>query len=291
MNSRLSINKDNSERISYDAPDFPVHIFDEPLSRMTDYACGCHWHEDFEILIAREGEMDYFVNGQVLHLAQGQGIFANSRRLHYGFSPQHRECAYYGFVFHPSVLGQLPLPMARYAQTLGSDEQLDYLLLEPQCQEDRQIIADVERILELMKQMPELYELQVQGLCGRILTLLWGRMGAGSAAVRADPAWVALRQMVGYIQGNYGSQIRLEDIAAAGAVCRSKCCALFRERMGTTPVGYLNSYRMNKAASLLRSGSISVTEAGRLCGFDNPSYFTESFRKFFGVSPRQMRGS
>jgi len=46
-----------------------------------------------------------------------------------------------------------------------------------------------------------------------------------------DPDWTVIRQMTGYIQNHYHEKIRLEDIAAAGAVCRSKCCQLFSRKL------------------------------------------------------------
>ncbi len=290
MEIRLDLNEDQSERLVYCTPDFPVRAFYDKVSGLYNYACSCHWHDDFELLVVCQGELNYFVNGQVLHLKQGQGVFANSRRLHYSLSPEHRECLYSCLVFHPSVLGQLPLPTARYAQRLGGDDQKDYLLLDPEKGEtDAAIIRAVCRVAELVRERGPAFELMVQAECAGILGGLWHRMEAGTPPNRSDPSWAALRQMVGYIQTHYQGPVRLEDIAAAGAVCRSKCCQLFRQKMDSSPIGYLNAYRMNKAADLLRSTQIPITEVARSCGFDSPSYFTESFRKVFGVSPREMR--
>lgn len=287
MDGRLIIGPDGSEQVQYDTPELPVHGFSARLSELYNYAAGCHWHNGFEFLIADRGEMEYFVNGRILRLRQGEGIFVNANRMHYGFSSEKRECLYSCLVFHPSMLGQLHLPMARYALSFSQDDRADYLLLRPGDPLGKQILDLIHQAIGVGEEQKPLYELELQGICGKLLASLWKLEGGGEN--RADPAWAALRQMTGFIQDHHQEPIRLEQIAAAGAVCRSKCCRLFRERMGTSPIGYLNDYRLDKAAALLRQTALPITEIASHCGFDSPSYFSEAYRKRFGISPRQSR--
>ena len=44
-----------------------------------------------------------------------------------------------------------------------------------------------------------------------------------------------------------------------------------------------------KAAELLASGTMSVAEAGALCGFEDASYFTKTFREMKGCTPSAYR--
>lgn len=288
MEGRLRIGPDGSETVEYDVAEFPMRSFTAYLSELYQYAAGCHWHTDFELLLAEEGELDCFVNGRTVHIHQGHGIFVNSGRMHYGFSPQRRECRYSCLVFHPAVLGALPMPMARYALSLGEEGKPDFLLLRPDISQGAEAMTIIRRIRLLSAERSPLYELEIQGLCGRLLKLLWELAGVELDSPR-DPAWTALRQMVGFIQDRYREPIRLEQIAAAGAVCRSKCCRLFREKLDTSPIGYLNDYRLDKAAALLERPQIPVTEVAGACGFDSASYFSEAFRRRFGQSPREWR--
>ena len=77
---QLQVNPDGSERLEYTLAGLPVRISTDRLQIFQDYAAACHWHDDFEILSASNGEMDYFVNSKKVHLKKGDGIFINARR-------------------------------------------------------------------------------------------------------------------------------------------------------------------------------------------------------------------
>ena len=61
----------------------------------------------------------------------------------------------------------------------------------------------------------------------------------------------------------------------------------FRQVFGETAFGYLHSLRMETARQLLLEGEVNVTEAARRVGFVNRGHFAASFRKKYGVSPRE----
>lgn len=289
MYAQLSLGPDGGERLAYNAPDFPVRTAKGDLSSFYQYSAACHWHRDFEFLLANSGGLDYFVNGRIVHVGQGQCIFVNANRLHYGFSSARTECLYSVLVFHPSVLGEPPLPPARYAARLSADAQRDYLLLDPGDAIGGAAIEIVRGICRTCDRAQPLYELDVQGACGRLLALLWQSLKPEARTEPTVPIWSTLRAMTGYLQEHYAQPVRLADIAAAGAVCRSKCCRLFREYLNATPIEYLNRYRLEKACGLLRDTQLSITETAHSCGFDSASYFAEMFHRSYGISPSAFR--
>ena len=61
----------------------------------------------------------------------------------------------------------------------------------------------------------------------------------------------------------------------------------FRQVFGETAFGYLHNHRMEKARQLLLEGEVNVSEAARQVGLVNRGYFAASFRKKYGVSPRE----
>ncbi|MCF8363263.1 MAG: response regulator [Prolixibacteraceae bacterium] len=54
---------------------------------------------------------------------------------------------------------------------------------------------------------------------------------------------------------------------------------------GKSPLEFLQAYKMEKAISLIKAGKRNVSEIAYDTGFSYPSYFTLSFKKYFGKSP------
>ena len=52
----------------------------------------------------------------------------------------------------------------------------------------------------------------------------------------------------------------------------------------TTPVAFIRSIRLHRAAALLQEGKQSVNEIAERTGFSSPSYFTKCFKKEFVLS-------
>ena len=100
---------------------------------------------------------------------------------------------------------------------------------------------------------------------------------------------LALTAMIGYVQKNYPNKILLKDISSAGNCCKTKCTSLFQKYLSSSPLLYLNRYRLEKSIFLLRNTAMSVTEVAYTCGFSNTSYFCELFHKYYHITPRQCR--
>lgn len=60
-----------------------------------------------EFIHVISGQMQYFVNGAIVTLEAGNGLVVNSNRLHYGFSPQQRQCWFTCVVVGPELLERL----------------------------------------------------------------------------------------------------------------------------------------------------------------------------------------
>ena len=275
----LKVREDGSEILLYNAPDFPISTDYSCLSIFAGYAAGCHWHRDFEVLIALDAPMDYSVNGQHVYLEAGDAIFVNSGRLHYGYSAVYRECHYCFAVFPPELLGMIPA-VASMLEQFSRDSSPDYWLLSAGKEDEKQII---DLIRFLCDHADPRESLAVLSACAELIDRL-AKMSIKKPDHTADPDWAVIRRMTGYIQNHYQEKIRLEDVAAAGAVCRSKCCQLFRDKLHTTPMNYVIRYRLEKACDLIRNGH-SITDAAFSAGFQGTSYFSETFRKQYSMSP------
>lgn len=62
----------------------------------------------------------------------------------------------------------------------------------------------------------------------------------------------------------------------------------FKEVYGTTVFGSLREMRLEKAKYYLELGMMNVSEVAYSVGYSNPSYFSEAFRRKYGVQPNLL---
>ncbi len=68
---------------------------------------------------------------------------------------------------------------------------------------------------------------------------------------------------------------------------------LFRREVGATPLEYLTSARMERAAAIIASGvqnrysNYTVAQIAEMCGYSEPLYFSRVFKNYYGLSPSQ----
>ncbi|MCD8325632.1 MAG: AraC family transcriptional regulator [Lachnospiraceae bacterium] len=92
-----------------------------------------------------------------------------------------------------------------------------------------------------------------------------------------------------YIEQNFQNDITVEDIAAVCGLNRSYFGKIFHEATGKSPQQFLISYRMTKAAELLKLTDMSVADTGNAVGYPNQLHFSRAFKSVYGVSPREWR--
>lgn len=91
-----------------------------------------------------------------------------------------------------------------------------------------------------------------------------------------------------YINTHY-TDVTLESAAKFVNFSPSYLSVVFKEETGLHFSDYLNSIRMKNAATLLDDIKYKTYEISELVGYSNPKNFTRSFKKYYGVSPREYR--
>ncbi len=284
----LDLNEDHSENVPYSHPEYFLFIEEDSLSQYPGYMGLSHWHSEVEFIAILSGEMDYNVNGKIVRLQKGDGLFVNSRQLHYGFSKARRECRFLCILLHPKLLCSTLSMEQEYVAPVLSNPALFCWPLHASVDWERRILQALFQMHDCMNQPA--FPLRILGLFCEIWQELYAHAPCkqpflGKSSRQLD----AVRDMLAYIQRHYAEKITLDEISAAGSVCKSKCCSLFSEYLGQTPIRYLISYRLEKSVELMASTELSISEIGYETGFLGPSYFSETFRKRYGCSPGKYR--
>ena len=80
-----------------------------------------------------------------------------------------------------------------------------------------------------------------------------------------------------------------ETFAAELSVSRSMLHRKLRGLTGLSTTEFIRSIRLKRAAQLIRQKSGSISEIAYQVGFNHLSYFSDCFRKQFGVNPKEFK--
>jgi AraC-like DNA-binding protein len=89
----------------------------------------------------------------------------------------------------------------------------------------------------------------------------------------------------------YFEPLDVAQLAAAAGLSRAHFSREFRRVFGVSPHGYLLTRRLERAAALLRTTDSSVLEICTSVGLQSLGSFTTSFKRIYGKTPTQYRGS
>ena len=92
-----------------------------------------------------------------------------------------------------------------------------------------------------------------------------------------------------YLEKQYVNPPPIQVLSKQFALNREKLVTGFKETYRITINGYVQSVRMHKAVELLKTGDLSVTEIARAVGYYGDGYFQTAFKKYYGVSPGELR--
>lgn len=98
-----------------------------------------------------------------------------------------------------------------------------------------------------------------------------------------------IKEALNYIEQNFQNDISIENIASFCGLNRTYFGRIFKETVGKSPQQFLLSYRMAKAAELLKLTELSISDIGNAVGYPNQLHFSRAFKNVYGVSPREWR--
>ena len=92
-----------------------------------------------------------------------------------------------------------------------------------------------------------------------------------------------------YIDTHYKEDLSLEELAKIAHVSKYYLSHTFSKEYGISPMSYLSMRRIEESRELLATTDFPLTEIARFLGFSSGSYFSQSFRRHEGISPREYR--
>lgn len=100
-----------------------------------------------------------------------------------------------------------------------------------------------------------------------------------------------IKEALNYIEQNFQNEITVDGIASFCGLNRTYFGRIFKDTVGKSPQQFLMSYRMAKAAELLKLTALSVSDIGNAVGYPNQLHFSRAFKNVYGMSPREWRNN
>lgn len=101
-----------------------------------------------------------------------------------------------------------------------------------------------------------------------------------------SPEDLFIQKVIGHIEANLmNPSLGVEFLAEECSMSRATFYRKMESLLGEAPSIFIRTYRLKKAAQLLKSGNFYISEVAYQTGFNNPKYFTKCFQKEFGTTP------
>ena len=244
---------------------------------------GHHCHTCFELFYVENGDCRFLINDHIHDLHAGDFILIPPMVLHYTryvFGPCRRTV----LLFQQSDVSEATrqcMPSTFFEETnifqapIAYREQLSGCL--------KRILAEekVNDATSVPLRQVLLQELLL--LCSRVCYWL------SEPPVNIHTTDQEILHAARYISEHYMQPITTEDVAQAVGFSPNHLSRKFRQSAGVGLHEYLVFIRLDHAASELISTGDSITTIALRCGFSTSNYFKDTFKKKYGVTPRQYR--
>lgn len=261
--------------------DFPIAFYHiDP--KHPRYNMTYHWHPEYEIIRILEGTFRLTIDGTSI-TGKKDDIFFIQDGIFHGGIPQN--CVYECIVFDMKLLLKDNHICTKQIQSIMRHEITIYTRLPQDYSVLRHIVDDLFRALSGKKTG---YEFITQGALYQLLGVIIEKelFTKNETSVSSNQV-LHFKSVLNYIEENYTEPITLEDLARTAGMNPKYFCRFFKEMTQRTPIDYINYYRIECACEQFSTKKASIIEVALSCGFNDLSYFSKTFKKYKGISPRQ----
>lgn len=244
-----------------------------------------HWHEEIEIILVMEGQVELLLDGSKQIFSAGDIIFVNSRQLHQYTSLTDR-LVYYAYVFPMDSLKfqDEDITQTSIIEPLSRQELCFPMTISHSSSCYEKIHSLIQAIIHTNEKQEECFQLLTKAYLYEVIGLL-SRNGLLTRQLKPSKELDTYRRILLYLQEHYHEKIAVADISGHLCMSANYFSAYFTRHFGKNFVDFLIHYRIEKACVLLTTGDYSVTQVALQTGFENISYFIKRFKAVTGMTP------
>ena len=251
-----------------------------------------HWHEELELIVVTEGMIRVGAGSVEKIIPAGDGCFINSNVAHAIWQVDSREGILHSIVFHPKLIGgRHSVYWQKYLKPLMENEKQQFISFDCMEPEDNKIISLIQSAWKAEADEAPGYEFEVRSLLSQIVFML----SEGKTGISYSPTSKELRDMertklmIDFMESHFTDELTLKQISSVAALSEGESLRCFKRSTGLSPIQFLKEYRILRAAELIHSTNMQISEIAAQCGFLDMSYFAKSFKQIFNETPTNYR--
>jgi AraC-like DNA-binding protein/mannose-6-phosphate isomerase-like protein (cupin superfamily) len=253
-------------------------ILRRSIFRRTSSSIGAplhfNWHESIEIIYVDDGDGVIICDFEEHQVSRGDIFIINSDVLH-SIRTDSQMSIYYLIV--DSTFCK------------GNGLNVTGILFESRIK-DSWAISMYGAIIRTVTEKGNFYNAKVRAKVLDFVVYLCEKYSEISTRERLhDKNFDNIRTAIIYIRDHIREKITVDGLALISGMSKYHFIREFKRITHYTPVMYINIVRIEMARRLISEKDMSIGEVSELCGFDNLSYFTKTFKKYTGMTPSEMR--
>lgn len=275
---------------------FPILLLSGERWRISDIKSNhLHFHNHLEIGICHSDSGYMEIKGETVPFKAGDVTFIPRYLPHTTYSSPNEASLWSYLFFSPEELFQHSLKSAYSGMepNLWAIKGSDCILNKADYPKVYTLATSV--VEELQQRNPH-YQESAYGLLLSLYIELLRIHSKNEPLTVQDP--VSERSLKGdfvitpvleYIASNYMKPITMDDLADLCHLSTTHFRRTFHEIMGTAPLDFLNSTRIEEACKQLKSTNNSILSISEQVGFQSISSFNRCFSRLMGESPKVWR--
>jgi len=276
--------------LEYGKAEFPFAYYWDDLSQYQSQCIEWHWHNKFEFSYVLQGTVICRIGGEQIVMTAGDGLFINSGSIHRFETESHGVLANY--IFSPEFLAETSSAIYLHHVLPILSQAQGHVTLRQEKKENAQLLKGLHELNIICREDNFGKELLVRNLVSEIWYHLLQQYDSSlimQSEQKSERTMERLQTMMNFIHANYHSKISLTEIAGAANVSKSEALRCFHQGIQSTPIRYLNEYRLGRAREALLSSADSISVISSAAGFESVGYFCQMFKKNMGRSPGAFR--
>lgn len=244
-----------------------------------------NWHNDIELLLVLNGEIEVNKDGDSQILESGDLILINSNR---GHATMARKPDSIAMVIHfdPVYFSNWIKHYQNYEFNCVSNGKIrDQYFFREMC---RKMLIMSNYTANDSEQDRLIYESLFQGLIGELFIGFPPKKISMSEHYKSNKH-ESVMKIVEYLNRNYRDKISLEDLVDFTGYNKSYISQLMKQTLGINYYEYLTRVRMREAIYALTNTDDKISDIAFAHGFSDLKAFNISFKERFGKTPSEYR--